>query len=85
MTALINEINRLNLLNDYTPYIDNNGILCFRVPDSAEDGLLSINAAGELMLTDDGSETAQAFSQMRFHIDEDGYLIVTQVDPSDEV
>lgn len=85
VNALIREIDRLNLLNDYTPYIDNEGNLCFRVPDTATEGLLSINAAGELILNDDESETAAAFAQMRFHINEDGYLIVTQVDPDDGV
>lgn len=85
VTALKNEIDRLNLLNDYTPYIDNDGNICFRVPDSAEDGLLSINAAGELVLNDNDSETARAFSQMRFHISDEGNLMVTQVDPDDGV
>ena len=85
VSALIREIDRLNLLNDYTPYIDGEGNLCFRVPDTAEEGLLSINAAGELILNDNDSDTAAAFAQMRFDITDDGYLLVTQVDPEDRV
>lgn len=83
--GILNErLNQLGLLNYYAAEINADGELVINTPIDAGN-ILEIDNEGFLVLTDDGSEAAAAFKQMRFDIDENGYLIVTQVAPdSDE-
>lgn len=82
--GILNErLNQLGLLNYYAAEINSDGELVINAPIDYGN-ILEIDNEGFLILTDDGSEAAAAFKQMRFDIDENGYLVVTQVAPNSD-
>lgn len=77
------KIRESNYFNDFSPYIDNSGNLIIDCLDEADTTLLSMEN-GNVMLDDDGSASAEAFSHMKFYIDDNGDLICEQITDREE-
>lgn len=84
MAIITEKIREANLLNEYASSIDpESGDLLMRFPENGDPSILNI-VDGNLILTDDGSALAADLAKVRYHINANGDLIVSQVIESEE-
>lgn len=71
------QINSTDVITTLNPKINENGELIINYPEDEAAPILSINDAGYLILTDNGTATDAKIAKMSFLINDEGYLIVS--------
>ena len=74
---LQSQINSSDVLATLNPRINENGELVINYPEGETEPTLSVNDAGYLILTDNGTATDTKIAKMSFEINDTGYLVVS--------